>query len=123
MTDITGIRQSVSRAWRLLNETGFLDMSRGLNAESYQLNVREAVRELREAARSLVHPDNLGAYGELSASLRLTLWKSILRARAPASSSSPIWVDGIRICRSMSVKRIAHCPDSPTGFRSGSFTG
>lgn len=85
MTDISGIRQSVTRAWHLLNETGFLDMSRGLNTEAFQHNTQEAVRELREAAHSLVQPDNRGAYGALNATLRLMLWKSILRARAPAT--------------------------------------
>jgi len=82
MAEISGIRQSVNRAWQLLSETGFLDMSRGLHTEAYQNNVREAVRELREAARSLVSEGNRDAYREINNSLRMTLWKSILRARA-----------------------------------------
>ena len=85
MTDTNGIIQSANRAWRLLNTTGLFDMSRGLYTEAYQRNLREAVRELREAARSLVRPNNLDAYGELDESNRLTLWKSIMRARAPAT--------------------------------------
>jgi len=82
MAEIAGIRQSVNRAWQLLNETGFLDMSRGLNTEVYQHKVHEAVRELREAASSLVRQGNRDAYGEINDDLRLKLWKSILRARA-----------------------------------------
>ena len=85
MAEIAGIRQSVTRAWQLLNQTGFMDMSRGLHTEAFQRNVEEAVRELREAANSLVREGNRGAYGELSGSLRQSLWKSILRARAPAT--------------------------------------
>jgi hypothetical protein len=85
MAEIAGIRQSVTRAWSLLNQTGFMDMSRGLNTEAFQHNVNKAVRELREAASSLVREGNRGAYGELNDSLRETLWKSILRARAPAT--------------------------------------
>lgn len=85
MTDIAGIQQSVSRAWQLLNQTGFMDMSRGLYTEAYQRNVSEAMRELREASRSLVADGNRGAYGELNSNMRVMLWKSILRARAPAT--------------------------------------
>lgn len=83
MAQTEGIIQSVTRAWRLLNETGFMDISRGLNTEGYQRNVREAVRELREAARSLTRQDNQAAYGELDSSQRDQLWKSILAAQAP----------------------------------------
>jgi hypothetical protein len=85
MANIAGIVQSITRAWHLLGETGFLDMSRGLNTDGWQQNIREAVRELREAASSLVAQHNRDAYGELESGVRLMLWKSILRARAPAT--------------------------------------
>lgn len=85
MAQTRGIVQSVQRAWRLMQQTGLFDASRGLYTEAWQRNVREAVRELREAARALVRGDNLDAYGELPENLRLELWRAILAARAPAT--------------------------------------
>lgn len=87
MTDLAGIRQSVSRASQLLNSTGFMDISRGLQTAAYQRNVREAVRELGEAAQSLVRQDNRAAYGQMNDGLRQMLWQSILMARAPATGA------------------------------------
>jgi hypothetical protein len=87
MTELAGIRQSVSRASQLLNATGFMDISRGLQTDAYQRNVRAAVRELREAARSLVQENNHRAYRGLSDHEQQMLWQSILLARAPATGA------------------------------------
>ncbi len=81
MARTDGIIQSANRAWRLLQATGFMDISRGLDTESWQRNVAEAGRELGEAASSLVASDNRDAYHELSHDQRITLWKAILAAR------------------------------------------
>ena len=83
MADLNGIRQSVNHAWVLLNRTGFMDSSRGMNTEYWQRNKRNAIRELHEAKRALVRSNNLDAYGEISSRLRQLLWQSILAAASP----------------------------------------
>lgn len=85
MAELAGIRQSIDRAWRLLSETGFMDMAMEMYTDAYRSRVHAAVTELREAVRALVRRNNRDAYGEMSAARRITLWKAILRARAPTT--------------------------------------
>lgn len=85
MAETEGIKQSVQAAWQLLEHTGAFNGSRFWHTEAWQHSVREAVRELREAAQSLVRSDNTAAYGELTTPTRFLLWASILLARAPAT--------------------------------------
>lgn len=96
MARTQGIVQSAGRAWRLLQDTGFMDASRGLETEAWQRNLREAGRELREAAASLTAADNRDAYGELRRVQRMNLWCAILAARETAVGIRIISTLGIR---------------------------
>ncbi|MEM1411489.1 MAG: hypothetical protein AAGH19_03945 [Pseudomonadota bacterium] len=96
MARTAGIIQSINAAWRLVQETGFMDVNRGLNTESWQRNLNGAARELNEAADSLTARDNRDAYGELNNEQRMALWSAILASEQPAI--------GVRIISALGVR-------------------
>lgn len=80
MAGLAGITQSVNRAHRLMQDTGFMDVSRALSTEAWDRNIREARRELNEAADTLAGRDGSRLYSQMSGQLRQTLWRATLLA-------------------------------------------
>lgn len=78
MAGLEGITQSVNRAHRLMQDTGFMDASRALSTEAWDRNISEARRELNEAADTLAGRDGSQLYLQMSSELRQSLWRATL---------------------------------------------
>jgi len=125
---IAEVRQSVTRADRLLADTGFMDSARALGTEGWAVNMREARRELSEVADLIARRTGRSLYERMGRDLRHLLWRSILLSSYNPSAAPEDQFDtatGLRIMRAlgetapMAQEDLDHCVSELAGRSTG----
>jgi hypothetical protein len=110
MATLAGISQSVNRANRLMDDTGFMDSNRGMSNAAWDRNIAQARRELAEVADALAGRGGLGLYRQMTGELRRRMWRALLLSSCNAGEPEGRQIDlttGRRIMRSLGAEASA----------------